>query len=547
MQLRPYQLECLEAINAKAQEGICRQLVVLPTGSGKTVIFSELIKQKKLKTLVIAHRIELLEQAQNKIMQASPEIETGIFCGDLKCHDKQVTIASIQSASNHLDLLKAENYQLLIIDEAHHAGAKSYRTLLWHLDFIHNPNEDQFKLLVGFTATPSRSDGRGLDEVFQEVVYHVSIRKLVNRGFLVKPEGLHVTVGVDLTKVYQKNGDFDKKHLQKVMLEEEAIQVVVDTISSQAKDRRGIVFSVDIHHAEVLKERIQKAGFNCGVVHSQVSMEDRQNRLKAFANGDLQFITNPMILTEGFDCPVADCMINAAPTLNRSLYIQKAGRVLRIHPEKKDALLIDFGFIKKKHALRTALDLFGDAKMRKIMDGRELRPKASADKKNIDFRGVEFDPVEKEEYDPLNASNAIDNHGSSWVKKNTDGRERYSLIINGMSLLLLQCKKRANEYGVFRYVQRNGSEKVSKEFHGFHERSKAFQLADTLKERPKDMMDFAKDPNAKWRKDKATDRQLAFLKSLLRSKRLNAEIDFSSLTKGKASDYISGLQRTRSA
>ena len=118
MELRDYQLDCLKAIESKQDAGITMQMVVLPTGAGKTVIFSELIKDRNLKTLVIAHRIELLEQAKDKLEKAAPEMSVGIFCGDEKCHDKQVTIASIQSASRPkaLEILKSEGYQLLIIN-----------------------------------------------------------------------------------------------------------------------------------------------------------------------------------------------------------------------------------------------------------------------------------------------------------------------------------------------------------------------------------------------------------------------------------------------
>ena len=452
MELRDYQKECLQAIEKHFQEGMQRQMVVLPTGAGKTVIFSELIKEKNLKTLVIAHRIELLEQAQKKIQEAAPHIETGIFCGDRRCHDKQVTIASIQSAKNHLDLLKAENYELLIIDEAHHAAAKSYRKLVEYLGFkcVHDdnrnnaidarvkkprsvlgvpyratqkqvkkayrklsmehhpdrhggslekvekfkkisiayeilsdkknhyrksPHENPTKLMVGFTATPKRGDKVKLSDVFQEIVFKMSIRKLVNRGYLVKPEGVHVKVGIDLRKVKTKAGDFMTLSLRKVMLSENARLIVLKTIKKFASERRGIVFSVDIEHSELLKTDLQEAGFNCDVIHSRVSMEERQERLKKFSSGDLQFIVNPLILTEGFDCPRADCMINAAPTENRSLYIQKAGRVLRLHPDKTNGLLIDFGETKTRHTLRTAVDLMGeDIIMTTVVHERDLYP-----------------------------------------------------------------------------------------------------------------------------------------------------------------------------
>lgn len=472
MELRDYQKECLDVIERQFEEGMTRQMVVLPTGAGKTVIFSELIKEKNLKTLVIAHRIELLEQAKDKINYAAPHMETGIFCGDRRCHDSQVTIASIQSAVRHLDLLKAEGYQLLIIDEAHHAAAKSYRKLIEYLGFKsvcddsrnkeidlrvrnyrsvlgvpyranqklvkrayrklskkHHPdvnrgsyecgenfkklseayevlsdkknhyhkrgNEDLSKLMVGFTATPKRGDKVKLCDIFQDIVFSMSIRKLVNRGYLVKPEGVHVKVGIDLRKVRTEKGDFKQVSLRKVMLSDNARSIVVDAIKTFASERRGIVFGVDIEHSEMLKQDIQAAGFSCDVVHSRVSMEDRMQRLKDFIAGDLQFIVNPMILTEGFDCPPADCMINAAPTQNRSLYVQKAGRVLRPHPDKKKGLLIDFGITKKRHILRTAVDLMGeDIVMKTIVNPGELKPI----KKNIPNPDL---TATENRYDPL--------------------------------------------------------------------------------------------------------------------------------------------------
>jgi superfamily II DNA or RNA helicase len=471
MELRPYQLECLDAIDQKRKEGIHRQMVVLPTGAGKTVIFSELIRRKNLKTLVIAHRVELLEQARQKLKQIAPDIDAGIFCGDERCHDKQVTIASIQSASNSLDLLKAEGYQLLIVDEAHHAAAKSYKKLMEYLGFksprsdrknleidkrvkpfrerlgvpyraskevvdrcaedliqkhtdrgnhmvvhlakeaqnILNLEENQYepfeedssKLMIGFTATPKRGDKVRLDSIFQDIVFTMSIQKLVNRGYLVAPKGVHVKVGIDLRGVAIEKGDFRQVSLKKIMMSDSARKIVTQSIQKFAATRRGIVFGVGIEHAEMLKKDIVEAGFTCEVVHSQIPMEEREQRLKDFEQGKIQFIANPLILTEGYDCPRADCMINVAPTQNRSLYIQKAGRVLRTHPEKEDSLLIDFGQTKKRHVLRTAVNLLGEfaeVPTKEIKDIRELLPIDEIDEP--DATDEVINAVEKV-YDPL--------------------------------------------------------------------------------------------------------------------------------------------------
>ncbi len=396
MNLRDYQLDCLKAIEDKQDAGINRQMVVLPTGAGKTVIFSQLIKDRNLKTLVIAHRIELLEQAQDKLKKAAPKMSVGIFCGDKKCHDKQVTIASIQAASKPkaLEMLKSEGYQLLIIDEAHHAAAKTYRNLIEELGFLDNPE----KLLVGFTATPKRGDDIGLDDLFQEVVYTLSIEELVDRGFLVTPKGIHVKLGIHLDNVKTKMGDFQSVSLKEAMNTEAAHFVVTSAIKEFAKNRRGIVFSVDIDHAESLQASMIAEGFSCGVVHSKIPSEERRKTLRDFADGKLQFVTNPMILTEGFDCPRADCMINAAPTMNKSLYIQKAGRVLRLHPEKEDALLIDFGHSHSKKEICTAGDISGrEIYVEKITKEEELFVDEESHEKALDLEII----VNPSFYDPL--------------------------------------------------------------------------------------------------------------------------------------------------
>ena len=396
MELRDYQIDCLKAIEDKQDSGISRQMVVLPTGAGKTVIFSELIKDRNLKTLVIAHRIELLEQARDKLEITAPKMSVGIFCGDEKCHDKQVTIASIQAASRPkaLEILKNEDYGLLIIDEAHHAAAKTYRTLIDELGFNENSSN---KLLVGFTATPKRGDNVRLDNVFQEIIYHYTIRKLVHRGYLIKPHGIHVKIGVDLRSVQQQMGDFKKESLRAIMSTDKARSIVVDTVKKYASKRRSIVFGVDIQHAEDLKDDISAAGFTCEAVHSKIPLDKRRSILKDFAEGNLQFVTNPMILTEGFDCPVADCMINAAPTMNRSLYVQKAGRVLRLSPNKHDALLIDFGITSRKHSLCTAITLMGDEIVyRVVTDSSELQPK----EEKVDLNHMEMVSEDKA-YNPL--------------------------------------------------------------------------------------------------------------------------------------------------
>ena len=353
----------------------------------------------------------------------------------------------------------------------------------------------------------------------------LSIKRLINQGYLVKPEGLHVTVGIDLRKIAQRMGDFQKSQLQKIMLEPKALQVVIDTIKSQAADRRGIVFSVNIQHAKVLNKLIQDAGFSCDTVHSKVDIESRKQRLKDFSSGKLQFIVNPLILTEGFDCPRADCMINAAPTLNRSLYVQKAGRVLRLHDEKDNALLIDFGFSKRRHALRTAIDLYGDANVRKIRDRKQLSPKNKTNKpEKVDFSNTEFKKSEKEAYDPTESAEIFE-----WEKLGNN--ETYSL--QGVGVKLIVKRGMFQRFSVMRIIESSGE----KEGYGFHKKDAAFELAESLIEKETKNVKKFKLIEPAWRKEPATENQLGFLK------KLDASLDISGMTKGQASDYIHKLKK----
>lgn len=420
--LRDYQEDCLLAIENNLSKNIRDQLIILPTGGGKTIIFSELIRRKNLKTLIIAHRLELLNQAEEKLKFVAPDIESGVFCGTRKELGKQVTIASIQSASSpkNRELFLKEDFELLIIDEAHHAPARTYLGLMDYLgfkqlDFVRNNKASQSGIVLGFTATAKRGDRKALKRIFDEIAYELKLEHLVARGFLARPKGLHVTVDIDLEDVQTVMGDYKKLSLRKVMTSDPARKIVAKTITKFASERKGIVFSCDIQHAELLKKDIENAGFKSAVVHSNVSLDRRKKALKDFSEGDLQFLINPMILTEGFDCPVADCMINAAPTQNRPLYIQKAGRVLRLHPEKEDALLIDFGYSGEENPLQTAQTLGNYIDVQKVDDKLELMSDeeietykkeqeellAEQKRKEKEEEELKLAVSREEEYDPL--------------------------------------------------------------------------------------------------------------------------------------------------
>lgn len=398
MDLRDYQQKCLEEIKFSSNESKS-QLVILPTGAGKTVVFSHLIKDLNLKTLVVAHRRELLTQALNKIKLVHPQADVGIFDPrDKSTLHHKTLIGSIQACDNNFKVLQDQGFEMLIIDEAHHASAPSYIRLIRDLDF--NTGD---KWLIGFTATPERADKEPLP--FKINSFHLPIIELVNKGHLVRPSGLHIELGIDLSTIAKDRGDFQKQSLKKVMLESLSREIVVNTIQAEAFNRHGIVFCVGVEHSDILAQDLIRAGFKAASCHSKLSREKRAQILRDFELGNLQFVTNPMILTEGFDCPKADCMINAAPTLNKTLYVQKAGRVLRLHKGKADALLIDFG----RSSLRSSLCLAATLGEGVVKESRTIREGFSIDMPEVKpFPMVKDVKVKsRQKYNPLSDGNPM--------------------------------------------------------------------------------------------------------------------------------------------
>lgn len=358
LNLRPYQLESLSAIQSHFDQGVRCQLVSLPCGAGKTVVFANLIKQMERRTLVLAHTNELLEQARQKILMICPELQVGIVNGQHKQFERDVVVASIQSArqEENLKLLKSQCFTLAVYDESHRAANDSSRFVLKELGFDKESNAN--KLLVGFTATAFRSDSKGLLEVFEKIVYQKNIREMIDEGYLCPPVGIRVATNLDLTKVVVENGDFSAISLAKVMDTPDLNHLVVQAYIEKAIGRKAICFGVTIAHALNIMEKFRARNISSACVHGNMPIEERNAIIKKFENGEISVLTNCQILTEGFDCSSVDCIIMARPTKSTGLYIQSVGRGLRLFPNKKDCLVIDFGEVS--HNLCGVNILIGD-------------------------------------------------------------------------------------------------------------------------------------------------------------------------------------------
>ncbi|HVX95916.1 MAG TPA: DEAD/DEAH box helicase [Polyangia bacterium] len=359
-ELRPYQRDAVEAVLAARRAGKRRLLVHLPTGAGKTVIFSQLARLAKRQVLVLAHREELLEQARDKLQRALGDAAVvAIERGATRAPESaRVLVCSIRSLHEErlAKVMRGRDVGLIVYDECHHAAAADNLRVLRQLGAF----EPGFTgTLLGFTATTSRGDGQGLDEVFEEIVYSRSLPELIDDGFLAPLRGYRISTTADLRQLSSTGGlDFDEEQLAEAVDIEERNALVARSIQELARDRRTIAFCVTVNHARHLAHALNALGVPAGIVHGAMPGDARAKALAEFREGRVQVLTNVGVLTEGFDDPGVSCVAMARPTRSEGLYAQCVGRGTRLHPGKVDCLILDFVDLTEL-SLCTLPSLFG--------------------------------------------------------------------------------------------------------------------------------------------------------------------------------------------
>lgn len=348
IRLRPYQREAVDAVLRawRNGQGLRRVLISLPVGTGKTLVFGELARQLNTRTLIVAHRGELLRQAEMKVKMIWPEAQIGFVQGALDQIDAPVVIASIQTLlrQERLERLRRSGpINLIILDEAHHYGAKQYLRVLEQLGVFLRFGP----LVVGLTATPVRADGM-LGELFEEVVYERSILEMIKLGYLADLRGIRIKTRLDLSKVkVVRHGasavpDWDETALAHVVNKPWFNDLVVKVYLHEAAPRKTVIFACSIEHSEILADKLCARGVRAAAVHGQLSAGQLRERLDGFADGTLKVLVNCNLLVEGYDQPDVSCVMLARPTQSPVLYTQMVGRGVRLYPGKADCLVVDF-------------------------------------------------------------------------------------------------------------------------------------------------------------------------------------------------------------
>jgi superfamily II DNA or RNA helicase len=362
LELRPYQKEALVRVREAYKTGKRRVLVSLPTGTGKTVVFAHLPSALKMRKrlLVLAHREELLVQAQDKFRSVDPQLKVELEqAGARASDDARVVVASVPTLARNrgarLSRLQPDDFSIIVVDEAHHAVAPTYRLILDHFGLFQPAAP---RLLIGFTATPRRGDHQGLGEVFEEVCYARDLREMIGGGYLAPMSGWRVDTHVSLDGVKVRHGEFVESELADVVNTPIRNQLLVKAYRDLARDRRMIVFCVNVAHAQAVRLAFAESGIRAGAVWGDLPKDARRATLARFSSGELDVVTNCNLLTEGFDEPRVDCIMMARPTRSKLLYAQMVGRGTRLHPDKTDLLVIDIADNSRTHQLPAIDSLF---------------------------------------------------------------------------------------------------------------------------------------------------------------------------------------------
>ena len=411
LKLRNYQEEAIENIYKYYKEGVHRQVVVMATGLGKTVVFAHLISQLKKETgkkaLVIAHREELLTQAQDKFYKVDPSLHTEIEQATNHADpNADVIIASVptigRTNSTRIQKFNPTDFSIIVVDETHHASAKTYKEVFRNFGILKNEADwNKDLLLLGVTATPSRNDNQGIDQIYDKVTYNYGIIKAIEDGWLARIKAYRINTATDLTGVRTTAGDFAVGELAERVNNDDRNGLVVATYKNLLENKKALCFAVDVKHAQSLTQLFQSEGISTGIVTGTTPKTERAKLLQRYKKGDIKVMVNCMVLTEGFDEPSIEAILMARPTQSGILFNQMIGRGTRLDESigKNELTVVDFNDNTYRHTLKTIASLLGiekaiDFKGQDILLNKEKIDRLAELAPDYDFEDLDIDKID---------------------------------------------------------------------------------------------------------------------------------------------------------
>lgn len=369
---RAYQVAAIDAARSRFAAGDRATVVVLPTGAGKTVVFSEIARraaERGHRVLVLAHRAELLEQARAKIQAVAPSLRVDLERAEHRATDAaHVVVASVPTLRGaRLERWPRDAFRLIVVDEAHHATAASYRRILEHFAGAR---------VLGFTATPDRADGESLREVFPSVAFSMSMLDLIRAGYLAPLTARTVRVDAfDLSGAQVIGGDVGEGDVARALGRPGVLDAIAELLVQHTGERSTIAFVAGVDRAHELARLLEARGCTAVAVDGTTAPDARRAAFDAFSAGHVRFLVNVGVATEGTDVPRCSCVAVVRPTMSRGLFVQMVGRGVRpfgawddepASPEarklaiaassKPDCLLLNFAPSNARHRLVAPAD-----------------------------------------------------------------------------------------------------------------------------------------------------------------------------------------------
>ncbi len=417
MELRPYQRDAVEAVYRHLRERDDNPCIVLPTAAGKTpclaTICRDAVNLWNGRVLILAHVKELLEQALDKLRITAPDLSVGLYSASLKRRELNypVTVAGIQSI--YQKACDLGHVDLIIVDEAHLIppdGEGRYRQFIAEARAV-NPHVR----VIGLTATPFRMNSGMIcapDNILNHVCYEIGVRELIVQGYLCPLRTKAGIARADMSGLHVRAGEFVAGEVEDLMDTSDLVQAACAEIVEHTVDRRSVlIFAAGLHHGQHVVEMLRSAhGVECGWVDGQSPMRERDAILDRFKAGQLKYLANCNILTTGFDAPRIDCVVLLRPTLSPGLYYQATGRGFRLHPDKADCLVLDFGGNILRHGpvddLRIKEPGKGDGEA-PAKECPQCHAVVHAAYSNCPECGHEFPPPERTKHEPQATSAGI--------------------------------------------------------------------------------------------------------------------------------------------
>ncbi|KAL5340366.1 P-loop containing nucleoside triphosphate hydrolase protein [Aspergillus crustosus] len=563
IKLRDYQEECIQSVIEHVGQGHNRLGISLATGSGKTVIFTQLIGRIPPrdttgdKTLIIVHRRELVEQAYRHCQLAYPDRTVEVEMGNRTATGHgDIIIASVRSltSGDRIAKFNPRRFKLVLVDEAHHIVAPTYRTALAHFGL--NEKSPDSPILVGVSATFSRFDGLKLGAAIDQIVYHKDYTDMISDNWLANAMFTTVQSQADLGRVRKdKSGDFALGSLSKAVNTARTNDITVSAWMANAPERKStLVFCVDIEHTKQLTDTFRQSGIDARYITGTTPKATRDEQLDLFRERKFPVLLNCGLFTEGTDIPNIDCVLLARPTRSRNLLIQMIGRGLRLYPGKKDCHIIDMVATLDTGVISTPT-LFGlhPDEVLKDATAEELRDKkAAADEEPAELLSSESEPEISSDvkltftkydtiydliHDMKSEKHIRSFSHSAWVRV---GNDKY-ILSGGTGWLTLE-QQNPSSYTV-KHVMSFNSTEGNKKFTrprviaSAEDFESAVRAADTFA--ATHFEEFYISSRQRWRSLTASQGQIQFLNA---AKIRDGGIAQGDLTRGQAADLITKLK-----